>query len=69
MFKPNRISTLMLAAVASLSLSGAVMAQSAASTPAKKELVAKVLLLQQPAIEGLATQLAQQPAAQLMQGA
>ena len=69
MFKPSRISAFVLAAVAALSLSSAVWAQSAASTPAKKELVAKVLLLQQPAIEGLATQLAQQPAAQLMQGA
>lgn len=69
MFKPIRISALALAVVATLAVSSAVMAQSAASTPAKKELVAKVLLLQQPAIEGLATQLAQQPAAQLMQGA
>lgn len=39
------------------------------STPAKKELVAKILLLQQPSIEGIATLLAQQPAAQMMQGA
>ena len=39
------------------------------STPAKKELVAKILLLQQPSIEGIATVLAQQPAAQMMQGA
>lgn len=69
MFKPIRISAFALAVVANLAVSSAVLAQSAASTPAKKELVAKVLLLQQPAIEGLATQLAQQPAAQLMQGA
>lgn len=39
------------------------------STPAKKELVAKILLLQQPSIEGIATLLAQQPAAQMMQAA
>ena len=39
------------------------------STPAKKELVAKILQLQQPSIEGIATLLAQQPAAQMMQGA
>ena len=39
------------------------------STPAKKELVAKILLLQQPSIEGIATVLAQGPAAQMMQGA
>ena len=39
------------------------------STLVKKELVAKILLLQQPSIEGIATLLAQQPAAQMMQGA
>ena len=43
--------------------------QSAQSTPAKKELVAKIVLLQQPSIEGIATLLAQGPAAQMMQGA
>jgi hypothetical protein len=41
----------------------------AQSTPAKKELVAKVLLLQQPAIEQAAQSLAERPAAQLMQQA
>ena len=40
-----------------------------ASSPAKKELVAKVLQLQQPGIEAVATNLAQQPASQVMQGA
>ena len=47
-------------------MAGSAMAE---STPAKKELVAKILLLQQPSIEGVATLLAQQPAAQMMQGA
>ena len=41
----------------------------AQTSPAKKELVAKVLLLQQPAIEGVARALAEQPAALLMQSA
>ncbi len=36
---------------------------------AKNELVVKILQLQRPAIEGLATVLAQQPAQQMMQGA
>ena len=46
--------------------SGAVFAQ---STPAKKELVAKVLQLQQPAIELVARAMAEQPAQILMQRA
>ncbi len=41
----------------------------AQTSPAKKELVAKVLQLQQPAIEGVARALAEQPAALLMQSA
>jgi hypothetical protein len=41
----------------------------AQTTPEKKELVAKVLLLQQPGIDGMARQLAQQPVMQLMQQA
>ena len=44
-------------------------AASVQSSPAKKELVAKILVLQQPAVEGIATMLAQQPAAQMMQSA
>lgn len=42
---------------------------SAPASPAKKELVARVLQLLQPAIEGVAKQLAEQPAMQLQQGA
>lgn len=50
---------------------GAALAQAtapaaAASSPAKKELVAKLLKLQQPGIEALARNLAEQPAAQFM---
>ena len=41
----------------------------AQSTPAKKELVAKILNLQQPAIENMARVLAEQPAGQMMQQA
>lgn len=37
-----------------------------ASSPAKKELVTRLLKLQQPAIEALARQLAEQPAGQLL---
>jgi hypothetical protein len=40
-----------------------------ASSPAKKALVQKLLSLQQPAVEGLAVSLAEQPAMQLMQQA
>jgi len=43
--------------------------QTAPSSPAKKELIARVLTLQQPAIEGMARVLAEQPAAQMMQQA
>lgn len=42
---------------------------SSASSPAKKELVQKVLQLQQPAIEAMARQLVEQPAAQMLQQA
>jgi hypothetical protein len=53
-----------LFAVALVTLGTAAGAQ---STAAKKELVAKVLQLQQPAIEGVARVLAEQPAAIMMQ--
>ncbi|MBC7380922.1 MAG: hypothetical protein H7346_26290 [Burkholderiaceae bacterium] len=41
----------------------------AQTTPAKKELIAKLLVVQQPGIEALARNLAEQPAAQIMQAA
>lgn len=59
-------------ALAMLLPASAVQAQLAPvppGSPAKKELVAKILVLQQPAVEGIATMLAQQPAAQMMQSA
>lgn len=50
-----------------LAASGAAQAQSAAASPAKAELIARVLKLQQPAVEGFARSLTEQPAMQLMQ--
>jgi hypothetical protein len=67
MFKP-----LLLAAAVAMSFTAADAARAQASAPAsaaKKELVSKVLTLLRPAVENLAQQLAQQPAAQLQQGA
>ena len=55
-----------LIVVAMLAAAGMAYAE---STPAKKELVAKVLLLQQPAIELVARAMAEQPAQLLMQRA
>lgn len=52
--------------MAFLALASGVQAE---STPAKKELVNKVLLLQQPAIEQAAQALVERPAAQMMQQA
>ena len=52
--------------IALLALASGVQAE---STPAKKELVNKVLLLQQPAIEQAAQALVERPAAQMMQQA
>ena len=48
-------------------LTGATLAH--AQTPTKKELAQKLVLLQQPAIDGLARGLVEQPAAQMMQAA
>jgi uncharacterized protein len=53
-------------ALAVLCLAGAVHAQ---SSPAKKDLVARVLKLQQPGIEGLARSVAERPAQQMLQQA
>jgi hypothetical protein len=55
-----------------LSLLAAFAAQAqttATSSPAKKELVARILKVQQPAIEGMARALVEQPAAELMSSA
>jgi uncharacterized protein len=61
-----------LVMAAALAAAGMAQAQGAApapASPAKKELVNKVLTLLQPAVENMAQQLAQQPAAQIQQGA
>jgi hypothetical protein len=55
-----------IAALALLSCAALAYAQ---ATPAKKELVAKVLQIQQPGIEGLSRQLAERPLMQLVQQA
>lgn len=59
---------LLLAALSAttLSFAGGAWAQAPAG---KKELVARVIQLQQPGVENLARQLVEQPALQLMQGA
>ena len=66
MFKQTLLAT---AVVAVLAAGGVAQAQSAVNSSAKNELVTKILQLQRPAIEGIATALAQQPAQQMMQGA
>jgi len=58
-----------LAGAASLCLAQGASTPAAASSPAKKALVDKALLLQQPGLENLANSLAGQPAQQLMQAA
>ncbi len=63
---PSSVSIALLSVA--LGLPAAAQAQ-AASSPAKKELVNKVLQLQQPAIEALARNLAEQPAAAIAQQA
>ena len=54
--------------IAAALLAGATLAH-AQTSPAKKELVAKVLQLQQPGFENMARGLAERPAAQMMQAA
>ena len=70
--------TLVLAPLAALMLAAALPSAHAAdapasgataSSPAKKALVAKVISLQQPGIESMARQLAEQPAMQVLQQA
>ncbi|MDE2396275.1 MAG: hypothetical protein KGL43_18020 [Burkholderiales bacterium] len=61
--------TLALAATGAAQAEGAASAAPAKVSAAKKALVAKVLQLQQPGIEGLARQLTEAPAGQLMQQA
>ena len=59
-----------LIVAAALAASGAAQAQASAAgtaSAAKKELVAKVIQLQQPGIEAMARSMAEQPALQVMQ--
>lgn len=62
--KPS--ATILALALALALASGGAFAQVAATSPAKKELVARLLKLQQPGIEQLARNLAEQPAGQLL---
>ena len=60
--------------IAATLMAGAAIAQAqtatpAPSSPAKKELVAKIVALQQPGIDNLARGIAERPAAQMMQAA
>ncbi len=65
--KPLAILALAMAALAAQAQTTApTPAPAAASSPAKKELVARILKLQQPGIEALARGLAEQPAAELL---
>jgi len=57
------------ALLAGATLAHAQGASAPASSPAKKELVAKILQLQQPGVESMARQIAQAPVLQLLQEA
>jgi len=67
----NKSIVVSLVAALAAAVSAPAWAQAAAApaSPAKKELVARVLKLQQPAIENMARQLAEQPAVQMLQQA
>lgn len=58
-----------LALLTGTALAQAQTAAPVASSPAKKELVAKIVALQQPAVDNLARGIAERPAAQMMQAA
>lgn len=62
-------STLVAGLMAASAIASAQTAAPATASPAKKELVAKVLKLQQGGVETVARQLIEQPAAQMMQQA
>jgi uncharacterized protein YqgV (UPF0045/DUF77 family) len=62
----TRVTIVTLLATAALALAGGSMAQ---STPAKKELVQRLLRLQQSDIEGFARSVVERPAAQMMREA
>jgi hypothetical protein len=56
-----------VAAALTAAMAAPALAQTAGASPAKKELIARVLELQRPAIEAIARSMAEQPAAQVMQ--
>ncbi len=68
-FKQFVQTTALATALATAGLAQAQAPAPAAASAAKKELVARVLQLQQPGVEALGRQLAEQPAMQLMQQA
>lgn len=53
--------------LAGLLAAGPALSQTAGASPAKKELIARVLELQRPAVEGIGRSVAEQPASQVMQ--
>lgn len=55
------------AGLLAVSLSASAQTASTPSSPAKKELVAKIVKLQQPGVDNVARQLVEQPVAQMMQ--
>lgn len=71
MLKMIALATLCMAAlpVAAQPASSPAVAQTSTASPAKKELVQKLLLLQQPGIESVARGVVERPASQLMQAA
>jgi len=71
-FQPLFAATLLAVAItasAQQTPPAAAPASPATSTPAKKELVARLLKLQQPGIEAMARNLAEQPAAEMLEQA
>ena len=71
MLKMIALATLCMAALpaAAQPASSPAVAQTSTASPAKKELVQKLLLLQQPGIESVARGVVERPASQLMQAA
>ena len=69
MFKMIVLSTVLVAVGLAQAQTGATATPASPASPAKKELVAKVLKLQQPGIEAMARQLVEQPARQMLQQA
>lgn len=69
MWKPLTLAAALAVAGLAQAQNAAPAAPAASSSAAKKELVAKIIKLQQPNIEGLAQQIAELPARQILQQA